>query len=393
MSRLLLFIGLIVCSSVFSSPITCPENQCIAVVNAGNSASRLEIYTYNLDVSQAPIDIKNIFSKKIEPGFASIELKKASIGQYLSQLFSEDTDHKIPVYFFATSGMRMLSFSRQQAYYDSLNQWFSKQPNWQLIDAKTLKDREEALFGWLAVNYELGTLTKNSMPLVGMIDTGSASTQIAFPLKSAQAMKSNDNMNIHVYGRHISLFVHGFLGLGQDEIRSQYLDNGDCFPKNYPLPDGTYATGDFWLCEKMMGPLINDIHRVNKFIGTLIQDHSEQAWYVIGGISGMLQERPFYFKNNQFTNQELAEMANQQVCQQDWSMLGILFPKNKYLFANCLSASYFYALFAEGLGIQDNQPIHYISNTTSTNDWTLGAVLYQEGAVKSAPPDDGSKEN
>lgn len=384
MRRILLLIGLILTSSGFSSSIICPENRCVAVVNVGNSGSRLQVYSYNMDASNAPYDIKNIFSNKIEPGFASIELNQVSIHQYLSQLFSEDPDNHIPVYFFATSGMRMLSFSRQQAYYDQVSQWFSMQSKWQLISAKTLKGREEALFGWLAVNYELGALTEPSSPLVGVIDTGSASTQVAFPLKNEQAINLNpdDYININIYGRHVSLFTHGFLGLGQDEIRSQYLDNGDCFPKHYPLPDGDLAAGNFQLCEHLMKPLINDIHRVNHSINSLIQDNSEQTWYVIGGISAMLQERPFNFKNHQFTNQQLAEAANQQVCQQDWAILGTLFPKNKYLFASCLSSSYFYSLFVEGLGIPSHQKIHYISNKISTNDWTLGVVLYQYGILK-----------
>ena len=334
-----------------------------------------------MDTSNAPFEIKNIFSNKIEPGLASIKLNQTSINKYLSQLFSEVPDKDIPVYFYATSGMRMLNFSRQQAYYDKVNQWFSTQAKWQLIDAKTLKGREEGLFGWLAVNYELGLLTSASKPLVGVIDTGSGSTQVAIPLKSVEAIKSDDYIDIDVYGRQVSLFIHGFLGLGQDEIRSQYLDIGDCFPRNYPLPDGYTAAGNFQSCEQLMKPLINDIHLVNNTVNSVVQNNPEQIWYVIGGVSAMLQEMPFQFKNYQFTNQELAETANQQVCQQDWAILGTIFPKNQHLFAYCLNASYFYSLFVDGLGINSNQPIHYISNEISMNDWTLGVILYLEGAV------------
>lgn len=381
MYRLLLLIGLVFSVPGFSASIVCPEKQCVAVVNAGNSASRLQIYSYKLDEANTPYDIKNIYSNKIEPGLSSIELKQEAIDSYLAALFVDVPKRTTPVYFYATSGMRMQNYARQQAYYDKVTQWFVTQPSWKLLAANTLKGREEALFGWLAVNYELGTLTTPSLPLVSVIDTGSASTQVAFPIKNREGINPEDYIDIHVYGRRISLFVHGFLGLGQDEIRSQYLDNGDCFPKHYPLPDGLFAAGDFQLCERMMKPLINDIHQVNPVIQAVLQNNSEQTWYVIGGISAMLQERPFKFKNEQFTNQELADMANQQVCQQDWSLLGTLFPKNKYLFANCLSASYFYSLFVEGIGMSPSEPIHYISNKVSTNDWTLGVVLYQDGAM------------
>ncbi len=378
MYRILLLIGLFSSSFGFSASITCPKNRCIAVVNAGNSGSRLHIYNYEMDGSNTPIDIKNVFSKKIEPGFSSVELNQKSINQYLSLLFSERPDLNIPVYFYATSGMRMLDFARQQAYYAKIEQWFSTQPQWQLVVAKTLKSQEEALYGWLAVNYELGTLTSPSAPLVGIVDTGSASVQIAFPVQNAKTIHPNDYINIDVYERHISLYTHGFLGLGQDEIRNQYLDSSACFSKDYPLPNGLPATGNFQVCERLIKPLINEIHQVDSTIQSVIQSNPIHAWYIIGGISTMLQERPFIFENNVFTNQELAEKADRQVCQQDWAVLGTLYSKNKYMFTTCLNASYFYALFVEGFGINQTQPIHYISNKMSTNDWTLGVVLYPQ---------------
>jgi len=384
MYRILLLICLFSSSLGFSSSVICPENRCVAVVDAGNSGSRLNIYSYEEDASHTPFDIKNIFTKKIEPGFASIELNQKAINTYLSLLFSDVSDFNIPVYFYATSGMRMLNFSRQQAYYARLNQWFSRQSQWQLVVAKTLKSREEALYGWLAVNYELGTLTSPSAPLVSVVDTGSASVQVAFPLTSAQSINSNpdDYIDIDVYGRHISLFTHGFLGLGQDEIRSQYLDHDVCFPKHYPLPNGSSAAGNFQLCEKLMKPLINGVHQVDSTVKAVIQSNPEQTWYIIGGLSAMLQERPFVFERNEFTNQEFSEKANRQVCQQDWSILGTLYPENKHLFASCLNSSYLYSFFVEGLGINRNEPIHYISKKISTNNWTLGAVLYQKEILK-----------
>lgn len=376
MYRILLLIGLVLSSVGFSASIICPENQCIAVVDAGNSGSRLHIYSYKEDASNTPFEIKTVFFKKIEPGLSTIELNQASINRYLSQLLSDLPDLHMPVYFYATSGMRMLNFSRQQAYYAKIKQWFSMQSQWQLVDAKTLKGKDEALYGWLAVNYELGTLNSPSSPLVGMVDTGSASVQIAFPVTDVQPTNADDFIDVTVYGRYITLFTHSFLGLGQDEIRSQYLDSIDCFPKHYPLPNGSSASGNFQLCEKRMSPLINGIHQVDSVVKSVIQSHPNQTWYIIGGISMMLQERPFTFEHNAFTNQELAEKANQQVCQQDWSILGTLYQKNKYLFANCLNASYFYSLFVDGLGIESNHLIHYLSNKISTNDWTLGVVLY-----------------
>lgn len=374
MRHLVWLVSLLLSAVAFSGTPICREDKCVAVINAGNSGSRLYVYQYQTDSSGVMREIKPVLSKKIEPGLSSIELNQSAINRYLSLLFSEVPDLNIPIYVYATSGMRVLDFSVQQAYYAKLARWFKDHPAWNLVVAKTLDSKDEALFGWLAVNYELGLLT-SSRPLVGVVDTGSGSTQIAFPLDSVEGVDSHDYIDIDVYGRHVSLFTHGFLGLGQDQIRAQYLDSDVCFPKHYPLPSGTLGAGDFQRCRKLVAPLVNEVHQVDKTIKSVIERLPEQTWYIIGGISAMLQERPFIF-DSEVTSRELALQANQQVCQQDWAVLGTLYQKNKYLFSNCLSASYFYSLFVDGFKISDTQPIHFISSKTSTNDWTLGVVLF-----------------
>ena len=110
----------------------------------------------------------------------------------------------------------------------------------------------------------------------------------------------------------------------------------------------------------------------------MLKNNLEQTWYIIGGVSSMLQERPFTFENNTFTNQELSEKADRQVCQQNGSILGTLYPEDKILFASCLITSYFYSLFIDDIGISRTQQLHYIPKKISTNDWTLGVVLYQK---------------
>lgn len=382
MYRILLLIGLLLSSLAFSSQTICPEDQCIAIVNAGNSGSRLYIYQYELTNNNTPTNIKRVFSKTIEPGLASINLNQKSVSQYLAQLFSDVPEVNVPVYFYATSGMRMLSFARQQTYYEHVTKWFSTKEHWQLMTARTLKNKEEALFGWLAVNYELGALTSPNASLVSTIDTGSGSLQVAIPLQNVQSISSENYLHIHVYDRDVSLFVHGFLGLGQDEIRNQFFDHQACFSKHYPLPNGLFGTGDFKTCEKNMIPMINALHFVNELIQPVIEQNPNETWYIIGGISTMLQQRPFVFDNYELTSEELEQKADQQVCQQDWAILNTIYASNKYLYTNCLNASYFHALVVQGFGMSQTQPIHFISNKTSTNDWTLGALLFQISTLK-----------
>lgn len=374
MYRILLLLTLVFSPFAFSAPVNCPDNRCVAVVNAGNSGSRLYIYHYDMDDAHTPVNIQNIYSKRVEPGIASIPLQKRAVSEHLTALFADVSYTDMPVYFYATSGMRMLNFARQIAYYAKVTHWFSKHPELKLVTAKTLTSKDEALYGWLAVNYELGTLSSSNKPLVAVVDSGSASVQVTYPIANTQHVHPDDYTKVNIYGRSVALFTHGFLGLGQDEIRSQYLDWSACFPKHYPLPNGSSGAGNFGQCEKVIKPLINEVHQVSYTVQPGLVDNPNQQWYIIGGISAMLQEKPYTFENH-FTADALAERSHSQVCQQDWAVLGTLYPESKHMFARCFNAAYFHALLTEGLGVNAQQPIRYISNKTSTNDWTLGVVL------------------
>ncbi|VEH35113.1 ectonucleoside triphosphate diphosphohydrolase [Legionella sainthelensi] len=49
---------------VYAEPASCTEHQCIAVVDAGSTGSRAHIFAYNLDETNTPSQIHEIWSKK-----------------------------------------------------------------------------------------------------------------------------------------------------------------------------------------------------------------------------------------------------------------------------------------------------------------------------------------
>ena len=169
---------------------TCEHRHCLAVVDAGSTASRLHLYVYDLDSKNNPVQIEELWSKKIKPGFASIEGNQESINAYLNSLFESLPEENLPVYFYATAGMRLLPHPTQELYYRKLQQWFMAQTRWRLIDAKTITGSEEGVFGWLAVNYQLGLLNRTEKPYVGVMDMGGASVQVTF------AAQHIDNIDI-----------------------------------------------------------------------------------------------------------------------------------------------------------------------------------------------------
>ena len=123
---------------------------------------------------------------------------------------------------------RSLSDTKQRSYYQALQQWFSVQTQWQLVESKTITGGEEGVLGWLAVNYQLGTLSSADMPLVNVMDMGGASVQVTFPVQDVEKIDSHDLFEIDVYGRHLIIFAHSFLGLGQTVLSQQFLDAENC---------------------------------------------------------------------------------------------------------------------------------------------------------------------
>ncbi|WP_094092317.1 acetate and sugar kinases/Hsc70/actin family protein [Legionella clemsonensis] len=376
------FVAVLITSNVYAADGDCQQHQCIAVVDAGSTGSRVHIYAYDFDSStQSPINIAEVWSKKIKPGFATIEANPPTIDAYLTTLFSGAPESNLPVYFYATAGMRLLPKPKQQQLYSLLQGWFNEQANWQLQQAKTITGTEEGLLGWLAVNYQRGSLDSTNQELAGVMDMGGASVQIIFPVEKADGINPQDLQHIDLYGRHLTLFVHSFLGLGQTEVTHQFLDESVCFANNYELPTGQPAAGDAYSCESDVAYLMNSVHRVNRVVQPVMTTNPVNNWFVIGGMAELTRSKPFQLEN-QFSSQDLLEQANTQVCHQDWSSLINQYPNNDYLYGYCLFPAYYYALIVDGYGLQPQQILNLMA-PNQNSDWTLGVVLKQKSAQDS----------
>lgn len=352
----------------------CPEQHCVAIVDAGSSGSRLHIYAYD-DENGSPSHIQELYDRKIQPGFATITLDQENIQSYLTNLFSNVPYTNIPVYFYSTAGMRLLPNHKQRAFYELLKNWFATQSQWQLIDAKTITGQEEGMYGWLAVNYQLGTLSSDANSSVGVMDTGGASVQITFPLTDARAVNPEDIVDLTIHGKHIQLFVHSFLGLGQHELSHQFLDVPDCYSTGYELPSHTLGQGNLLSCREKITALINRVHQVDKTIKPVMKTNSVNTWYALGGIGYIVQTKPLNFQDLVFTMNELETAANPVFCQQNWKALNDAMPNDDYLYSSCFNTAYIYALLIDGYGLQQDQRIRFFSSEQNNNDWTLGVVL------------------
>jgi apyrase len=358
----------------FANKPDCDNKQCIAVIDAGSSGSRLHIYSYDLDPTNTPLNINEIWLKKVSPGISIIKQFHGSITDYMDKLFSDVPVTGMPVYFYSTAGMRLLSKTDQDQTNQAVTDWFASKTDWQLLAARTITGKEEGLFAWIALNYHLSLLNQKVKPLVGIIEIGGASTQIVFPLKDESSIKENDKLTIDLYGQKHSLFSHSFLGLGQNEMEHQYLDEPSCYPKNFELPSGLRAQGDAKSCKNEQLVLINTIHKVERNVTPVLMRNPVEQWYLLGGLTQLLNDKILPNTQQQFNNEMLMKFADKNICQHNWPNLEATYPNNLMLFRYCLLVTYLNALMVKGYGIEGSKNINFLP-IKNTVDWTLGVVL------------------
>lgn len=379
MGRILILLAcfILTITNAYSENHPYQESQYIAVIDAGSTGSRLHIFTYNKDATNTPINITEIWSKKINPGFSTLETNQSTIDAYMNSLFSGAPTQQMPIYFYATAGMRLIPQAKQKIYYQNVKKWFSQKTNWQLIEAKTITGDSEALYDWLSVNYHLNTLQSISTHPIGVLDIGGASTQIAFQVPNNHTSQKGKLIELDLYGQHITLFVHSFLGLGQNEMAHQLLTSTSCFSDNYPLPDGSLGAGNALQCTQKIERLINGVHKANQVIQPMLNNNPIDSWYAIGGIAYLAESKPFQFPMNQITTQELLQQANDLTCHQQWDILSNEFPNNEYIDYYCLLPAFYYALMVHGYGFSPMQTVNYVPSASNL-DWTLGVVFHHE---------------
>lgn len=375
-SMLFALVFFVSCANAMALDASLPVQKCmVGVVDVGSTGSRLHVYAYACNDENAN-HLKEVWSNKVSPGFATLESNQSVIDTYLKNLFA-GAPANIPVYFYATAGMRLLSYDKQQAYYDVVQHWF-KHTSWNLIEAKTITGREEGVFAWLAVNHEQKSLpgNKNLPEDIGVMDMGGASVQVVTSVTSADGKNPEDLIHIKLDNKDITLFVHSFLGLGATLVSQQFLNNASCFPEGYSLPDGSVGHGDAEQCSEAVNQLINHVHDVNTAIQQPLYFEPSKTWYVLGGLAYLLQEPLFRENEAPKTSAWLIQEANNTVCRRVWSDLKLEYPAYERLSQGCLMASYYHALLTKGYGLGPEELINLISDDAET-DWTLGVVLHQ----------------
>jgi len=215
------------------------DQKCIIVIDAGSSGSRLQIYhmaksslTPKYNEFEAPdgVDFKlepGISSQTPDEGAAAITQLLDVAANYIPSSLHKNTG----VYMGATAGMRLLSADFQNKRWFAIRDAIEDSPFF-LGVADTLSGEEEALFGWLAVNWlahaEARETHSEPTPFnsrtYGSLDLGGASTQAAF-LPDVSVLENKLSLKL-AYGEEeydYSLYLNSWMRSGQDQARLRAL--------------------------------------------------------------------------------------------------------------------------------------------------------------------------
>jgi len=136
---------------------------------------------------------------------------------------------QFPIYLKATAGMRTLDPPNRARVINAVRDIFSNNTYCPFYfvneQARVISGEEEAIYGWTAVNFALGTLLEESQGsgtvinpkmTYGALDMGGASTQISFYQSNEDIMSNLFKMQIG-QGKHWNIYAHSFLYFGVNE--------------------------------------------------------------------------------------------------------------------------------------------------------------------------------
>ena len=353
----------------------------IAVVDAGSTGSRLYIYEYSSDpVSGIPV-IERETSSKQKGGIQGVDAD--NLDTYLENLFGSVKKNNINnIYFYSTAGMRQINPDTKASLNEHVEKWLKAEFPSSDIDVETISGRKEALYAWLALNYD-NNLLKLQGDTQGVLDMGGGSTQIAYEVDD------KEDFTVEINKKTYKLNAESFLGLGLNLAMSQYLNQETCFPKGFILPSGKKGTGDFDACSKAIEPLITGVQEVNNYT-TLHPVRNTHSFLLISGYDYTASELNIT-KNFSITN---LGKQGEDFCKQSWKDLKdgkTSYVASPFLWHICFDSALEEELLTFGYRLDfGGFPIKTASTVSYTSSWPLGVLLSPFVTTPSNPEENES---
>ncbi|XP_006900731.1 PREDICTED: ectonucleoside triphosphate diphosphohydrolase 8 [Elephantulus edwardii] len=228
---------------VESTSILLPADTKFGIVfDAGSSHTSLFVYKWPADKENNTGVVSQALVCQVEgPGISSYASNPAEAGESLRGCLKEALalipaaqHQETPMFLGATAGMRLLRWknnSQAESIFTEVARVLTQSP----VDfrgAGLLTGMEEGVSSWITVNYVLRNLLTYTFSgewvrppeatLVGALDMGGASTQIAF-VPEGPILNASAQAPLLLYGANYSVYTHSYLCFGRDQMLSRLL--------------------------------------------------------------------------------------------------------------------------------------------------------------------------
>ncbi|MBP9722732.1 MAG: hypothetical protein KBD64_06210 [Gammaproteobacteria bacterium] len=213
------------------------KTENIIVVDMGSTGSRMHAYNIQMSSDQPENDIPflteiAIAKNQDKHAIADYCSNPKKVSEHIlpiyydlsKQLKNLNIDiEQVPIYFYATAGMRLHDKRAQTEVYKYLQKAIvltGHSPN--KIITKTISGELEGIFDWLSINYKLQTI-QNDEPTIAALDMGGASTQVAMEYtnknKEENQELSSNLFLLNFADKKYTIYSNSILGYGLTQTK------------------------------------------------------------------------------------------------------------------------------------------------------------------------------
>lgn len=407
--------------------------------------------TTNTQLPGAPMQVVNgqqrLYKRvETEPGLDKLYRNRTGIETALGPLLDWAGRH-IPrhahgntqVFLLATAGLRRLPVDQSQWILDQAWSVLAKSPfKCKRQSVKVIKGIEEAYYGWIALNYRFGRL--GNVPRksnYGTLDLGGSSLEVTFEPKDVPHADFGMNLSVGATDHHLYAASHAGFGLNdafeksvavllrsqnstkrgkkgsngllevkhpclQTGYREKYKCSTHCpFP---PLPAGgsgrkapsaEVAVGpqiqllgapNWEKCQTLAEDIINSSSALCGLPPCALGKHQPYPIGQFYGLAGFYVVYKFFGLPQDAPLDDLLAKG-QDFCKMPWKEAERSVDPQPSIEQYCFRSPYVTALLRDGLHLQDNQ----IQIGSGDFSWTLGAALWEAGALEPFEKSEGSR--